>query len=60
MLWHTMRTVDYVPIHGGTGEFAGADGSGNISTLIGKKHFGGKLTGELTLSSSVEWIKLTL
>jgi len=41
-------------VTGGTGEFIGADGSGDISTLIGKKHFGGKLTGELTLPSGAQ------
>jgi len=41
-------------VTGGTGDYADATGSGDAKLIAGKKHFGGKLTGELTLSSSVE------
>ena len=35
-------------VTGGTGDFNNASGNGEISLIIGKKYFAGKLTGEVT------------
>jgi len=39
---HLDKFTGIIDVTGGTGKFAGSTGTGDVSLVIGKKHFGGK------------------